>query len=207
MPLVPLELPCLALPQPPAVQGFLAAAQRRIDAWFARPEHRAGHGFIPCDPAPVFDALCALRQQEPAAERLLEWGSGFGVITGLAAGLGFDAHGIELDATLVPEAERLLAAHRLRATFACGSFVPDDYDAEASADLETRTVLGQPAAYDALGRDLDEFDVVFAYPWPTEEAMYCELFRRRAGHGAILVTYSRQEGVRSYRKLVRRRRR
>jgi hypothetical protein len=155
----------------------------------------------------VFDALCALRQQEPAAERLLEWGSGFGVITGLAAGLGFDAHGIELDATLVPEAERLLAAHRLRATFACGSFVPDDYDAEASADLETRTVLGQPAAYDALGRDLDEFDVVFAYPWPTEEAMYCELFRRRAGHGAILVTYSRQEGVRSYRKLVRRRRR
>jgi hypothetical protein len=156
---------------------------------------------------PVFLALQALRQHEPQALRLLEWGSGFGVVTGLAAWLGFDAHGIEIDATLVRAAEQLLAAHRLRATFACGSFVPDDYDAGRHVDLETRTVLGHPAAYDELGRDLDDFDVVFAYPWPTEEALYCDLFHRRADHGAVLITYSRQEGVRAYRKLAGQRRR
>lgn len=206
MPLLPFDLPHVPAPLPAAVATFLADAQRRIDAWFARPEHRAGIGFIPCEPLPVFAALAALRAQDPGARTLLEWGSGFGVVTGLAATLGFTAHGIEIAADLVTEAERLLADHRLRATFAVGSFVPDDYDAERDSDFETRTVLGQPAAYDELGRDLDDFDVVFAYPWPTEEELYCDLFRRRANPGAVLVTWSRQEGVRAYRKVAGRRR-
>lgn len=198
MPLKPLELPLVERPLPPKVEAFLADAQARVDAWFARTEHRAGIGFIPCDPHAVFSALQALREVRPDARRLLEWGSGFGVVTGLAALLGFDAHGIEIEPSLVRESENLLAAHQLRATFACGSFVPEDFDAERYSDLETRTVMGRPDGYEELGRDLDDFDVVFAYPWPTEEEMYCELFRRRGDVGAVLVTYSRVEGVRGY---------
>ncbi|MFN7671461.1 MAG: hypothetical protein ACK6D1_02180 [Planctomycetota bacterium] len=118
MPLLPFDLPHVPAPLPAAVATFLADAQRRIDAWFARPEHRAGIGFIPCEPLPVFAALAALRAQDPGARTLLEWGSGFGVVTGLAATLGFTAHGIEIAADLVAEAEQLLADHRLRATSA-----------------------------------------------------------------------------------------
>ena len=95
-----------------------------------------------------------------------------------------------------------MAAHGLGATIAHGSFLPENDEAsEQLADLETRTVLGAADGYDELGCDLDDFEVVFAYPWPTEEELYCELFRRRADYGAVLLTYSRTEGMRAYRKV------
>jgi hypothetical protein len=203
MPLVPLELDVASVPLPAAAAAFLASAQARIEAWFARPEHRSGIGFIPSDHELVYAALAALRRTQPDATRLLEWGSGFGAVTGLAAGLGFAAHGIEIDGELVASSRELLAAHRLQATIVQGSFVPPGVGAESHDDLETRTVLDADDGYDELGSDLDDFDVVFAYPWPTEEAMYCDWFRQRADHGAVLLTYSRLEGVRAYRKLAR----
>jgi hypothetical protein len=191
-------------PLPAAARTFLTAAQARIDAWFARPEHRAGFGFIPSDYQLVWRTLAALRRDHPDARRLLEWGSGFGVVVGLAAALGFEASGIEIDRGLATLSRELLAEHRLRATIAAGSFVPDDDVAsERLADLETRTVLGAADAYDELEADLDDFDVVFAYPWTTEEALYRAMFARGADHGAVLLTYSRTEGMRAYRKLGR----
>jgi hypothetical protein len=207
VPLVPLELDATPVPLPSAAAAFLASAQAHIEAWFQRLEHQSGIGFIPSDHELVYAALAALRRTQPDAIRLLEWGSGFGAVTGLAAGLGFEAHGIEIDGKLVASSRELLAAHRLQATIAHGSFVPPDVDTDRFADLETRTVLDVDNAYDELGRDLDDFDVVFAYPWPTEEAMYCDWFRRRADHGAVLLTYSRLEGMRAYRKLARHRER
>lgn len=207
MPLVAVEIEPVHAPLPAAVSTFLAAAQQRLDAWFARPEHRAGFGFIPSDYELVWRTLAAVRRDQPDARRLLEWGSGFGVVVGLGALLGFEASGIEVDAGLVVASRELLAEHGLRATIAAGSFVPDGNTAsERLADLETRTVLGAPDAYDDLDADLDDFDVVFAYPWTTEEALYCDVFARGADHGAILITYSRNEGVRAYRKAVRGRR-
>jgi hypothetical protein len=208
MPLTPFEIEPVVAPLPAAASAFLTAARQRIDAWFARPEHRAGFGFVPSDYELVWRTLAALRRDHPDAHRLLEWGSGFGVVVGLAASLGFEASGIEIDRGLAAVSRELLAAHRLRATIAAGSFVPDDDVAgERLADLETRTVLGAADAYDELEADLDDFDVVFAYPWTTEEALYCELFARGADHGAVLLTYSRTEGVRAYRKVGRRARR
>lgn len=205
MPLIPLPLEPAAGPLPPRAAAFLADARARIDAWFARPEHRSGIGFIPSDYEAVWHGLVAVQRLQPDLRRMLEWGSGFGVVTGFCALLGFDAHGIEIDAGLVAPARELLAAHGLRAAFAPGSFVPDDHDGRGFDDLETRTVLGQPAAYDELGADLDDFDLVFAYPWPTEEELYCDIFRRGADHGAVLLTWSRQEGLRAYRKVGARR--
>ncbi|MBL8756215.1 MAG: hypothetical protein JNK15_23170, partial [Planctomycetes bacterium] len=108
MPLVPLDLPTLAVPLPAAAATFLGDAQARIDAWFARPQHQSGIGFIPSDHELVYSALAGLRRTEPDARRLLEWGSGFGAVTGLAASLGFEAHGIEIDADLVGTSRELL---------------------------------------------------------------------------------------------------
>jgi hypothetical protein len=190
-------------PLPPRVATYLASAKARIDRWFAQPEHQTGIGFIPSDYEQVWQALAAIKREHPDARRLLEWGSGYGVIVGFGALLGLEAHGIEIEGDLVTSANELLAEHDLSATTVQGSFVPTDFIDEGLDDLETRTVLGQPDAYDNLGRDLDDFDLVFAYPWPTEEELYREIFRRGADYGAILLTWSRQEGIRAYRKVAR----
>lgn len=194
-------------PLPAEVATFLANAQSRIDRWFARPEHQAGFGFIPSDYEQVWRALAAIRREHPDCRRLLEWGSGFGVVAGLGAILGMDAHGIEIDGELIPAATELLTEHDLTATMVQGSFVPMELaesglDEMGLDDLETRTVLDQPDAYDDLGRNLDDFELVFAYPWPTEEELYLELFRRGADYGAILLTWSNLEGPRAHRKIA-----
>jgi len=202
VPLVPVAIEPVRTPLPAATSTFLASAQARLDAWFARPEHKSGIGFIPSDHELVWRTLAAVRRDHPDARHLLEWGSGFGVIVGLGALLGFDAAGIEVDGRLAAASRELLAEHRLRATIAAGSFVPDGLPVrDRFCDAETRTVLDAPAAYDELRADLDDFDVVFAYPWPTEEELYCDLFARGANHGALLLTFSRAEGMRAYRKV------
>jgi hypothetical protein len=204
MPLVPFEIEPVRAPLPAAASMFLVAAQARLDAWFARPEHCGGVGFVPSDYELVWRTLAALRRDQPDARHLLEWGSGFGVVVGLGAMLGFEASGIEIDRSLAAASRELLTVHRLRATIAEGSFVPDGQVAsERLADFETRTVLGAPDGYDELEADLHDFDVVFAYPWPTEEELYCDVFVRGADHGAALLTYSVAEGMRAYRKVGR----
>ncbi len=202
MPLVPLELLLDASPLPPKVTALLADAAVRIDAYFAN--RAAGtDGFVPCDHELVYRALQSLRADASVGRRWCEWGSGFGVVAGLAALLGFDACGIEVDGTLVTASRELLAAHALRVEIWPGSFVPDAYAAsERLSDLETRTVLSQGDAYGDMERDIDDFDVIYAYPWPTEEEQYCDLFRRHADVGSVLLTFSRTEGVRAYRKVA-----
>ncbi len=43
-----------------------------------------------------------------------------------------------------------------------------------------------PSAYDDLGLDVDEFDVIFAYPWPGEEDVVIDPFDRYAATDASL---------------------
>ena len=57
------------------------------------------------------------------------------------------------------------------------------------------------AATDEVEVSVDDFDVVFAFPWPTEHEMFCDMFMRSAAHGAVLVTFDFSEGIRAYRKL------
>ena len=59
-----------------------------------------------------------------AGHRFLEWGSGIGIVACLAAELGFDAIGIEIEAPLVEIAESIAADHDIDVEFACGSYVP-----------------------------------------------------------------------------------
>jgi protein-L-isoaspartate O-methyltransferase len=51
-----------------------------------------------------------------------EWGSGIGINTGIAALLGFNATGIELDPNLAEASRKLLDAFGLRATIHQGSY-------------------------------------------------------------------------------------
>ena len=64
--------------------------------------HKRYPRYVPSEPAQVYAALHYVSEQGLAiGETFLEWGSGFGVATGLAAQLGYAASGIEVQADLV----------------------------------------------------------------------------------------------------------
>ena len=130
------------------------------------------------------------------------------MVTCLAAGLDYEAYGIEIEGELVDAARRLADDFDLPAEFAHGSFVPRGAEdrVHAAGSYSWLTTEGD-YAYEELGLEPDDFDVVYAYSWPDEEAVVGELFDRYAGVGAVLVTYHGGTDFRLRRKVVRRKRR
>ena len=207
MPLVEVSLKPSATPPDAATAAFLKDAQGRIDAFFEARWQDPIVGFVPSDFAAVWRTLAAVAEQSLVrGRRFCEWGCGFAVVAGLAARLGFDAHGIEIERDLVDEARRLLDAHGLAVKLACGSFIPAGGDALAEIKAEMAWLLtGGPDGHALLGVDADEWDVVFAYPWPGEEHVVERIFERYVADGALLVTHRADKGTRVQRKVAGRR--
>ena len=113
----------------------------------------------------------------------------------LADMLGYEACGIEIDPWLVQRSIQLAEQFGSRATFAEGSFVPEAYqhDVEHLAD-DRITITEGASAFAELGLELDDFDLVFAYPWPGEEDWLHTMVRGHARPGAILLTYDSRDG-------------
>ena len=59
------------------------------------------------------------------------------------------------------------------------------------------------SGYEELGLGPDDFDIIFAYPWPDEERLTGALFERYARAGAVLLTYHGGDDLRLRRKTVR----
>jgi hypothetical protein len=204
MPLVDLTLPTTGRSLPPDARRFIREADRRIA------QFQVGctiPGFVPSDYATACRVLLALSGSSVArGRRLCEWGSGFGVVASLAAMLDFDSCGIEVEGALVDEAQRLAEDFGLSVEFVHGSFIPRGEDDRVHA-VGTYSWLTTESgdAYEDLGLEPEDMDVVFAYPWPDEEALIGELFERYAGHGAVLATYHGGEDFRLRRKVGKRR--
>jgi hypothetical protein len=129
--------------------------------------------------------------------RLVELGSGVGLMTILADLLGYEAVGIEIEPELVEVSRDLAAAAGSRATFIEGSFVPpESRDEVHRLDADTLTVTEGADAWAELGLEMDDFDVVSTYPWPDQEAWLVDLVRRHAAPHAALLTYSGRNGYR-----------
>lgn len=158
-------------------------------------QHR-WHPFVAADYDRVREILLALRAP---GLRFVEWGSATGVITIMADLLGFEAYGIELDSALVQVARDLAAKHGSGAHFAEGSFVPSGYRwRPPSGDGRMGTVGGGASAYPGMGHPLDDFDLIYAYPWGGEEAMMRDLAQRYGSSDARLLLHG-ADGVRVYR--------
>ena len=81
-----------------------------------------------------------------------------------------------------------------------GSFLPAGYRWRSpDGDSRTGTLGDGPSGYAALGRALDEFDVVFGYPWDGEAPLMRDLIGRYGRRGALLVLYDPSGAVRLYR--------
>lgn len=208
MALTTVELTLQRGPLPGDVSAFLREAETRIDEFTEATRGGPIPAFVPSDHTAAWSALEAIDRLSLATGHLFcEWGSGFGVVTGLAAMLEFDACGIEIEPVLVEQSRRLIDDFDLPCEFACGSFIPDDAEeiALSSTELFWLTTDG-PDAYDQLELNVDDFDVIYAYPWPDEQDILGELFDRFAAEGALLCTFESPDEVLVRRKIRRRRR-
>jgi len=97
--------------------------------------------------------------------------------------------------------ERLAADYRLKVSFYRGNLVPygGQRIAEQVGDFEWLAVGGSDP-YEQMGLDINDFDIIFAYPWPGEQWVIERLFDRFAANGALLMTYNGAEGVRLFRR-------
>jgi hypothetical protein len=193
-------------PIPSRIELFLADATTRIDEFVDEHRDDPAAGFVPSDYGLVYRGLRALRDGMPAlmaGELFCEWGSGLGIVASMAAMLGFDAIGIELEPRLANASQTLINAHRLPVRVIQGSFIPDHLQIQDELELSEAdmTLTGDgPAAYEELGLEPDDFDCIFAYPWPGEDHVIASLFDRCAARGAILMTYHGQDGLMLRRK-------
>lgn len=154
--------------------------------------HDRFHLFIPCDQLGVYEELRKLRSR---ATTFVEFGSAAGVVTILADLLGFEAYGIEIEPWLVDRSAGLAEEFDSKAVFAEGTFVAPEYQDDIellSADSHNPTSGAN--AFEELGMDLEDFDLIFAYPWPGDEEWLQTLVDRHARPGALLLTYDVTEG-------------
>lgn len=159
---------------------------------------RRWHPFVPAEYDRVLLALTALRQP---GLRFLEFGSATGIVTVMADLLGYDACGIEIDDALVTLARATAVRYSSRARFATGSFLPQGYVwRPRDSDGRLGTVGEGVSGYLKLGTSLEDFDLVFAYPWHGEEAMMLDLLRSHGAPGAGLLLQCVSGEVQLFRK-------
>ena len=155
------------------------------------------HPFVPADYEVVIDALLPL--VKPGL-KFLEWGSAMGVITMIADFLQFEAYGIELDERLVHEARELARGSNSGARFVAGSFLPTGYQwGRRTGDARLGTIGQGPSGYLELGMPLDEFHIVFAYPWSGEEPIMRDVMNEYGSPDALLLLHSGTAGITTYR--------
>ncbi len=174
---VPLEAGDLAVPR--FVDCFIRDAEDRAEEL----GDRAGRGlFVPGDYRYAFQVLQWLvdTRRVSRGASFLEWGSGLGMVAILAALLGYEAGGVEIDEGLVKESRALAARYGARARFEHGSYEP------GKAGLKVITAARRA--------------VVYGYPWPGEEMRFLQLFADTAAAGAYLLLCLGPEDIRVYRK-------
>lgn len=191
-----------------AAAAFISEADRRCDAFYDQELNKRFPRYVPSEPAQIYAALKFVTEQAlPLGNTFVEWGSGFGVATGLAALLGYHATGIEIETQLAQLAIQLLADKGITADILCTSYIPDgfiSYDALGGSELERDDSFGQrlehAPCYEGMNQDIEEVDVFFVYPWPGEQEMMLKLFDQVAGEGAILIAYYGDQDICLYRK-------
>jgi hypothetical protein len=155
------------------------------------------HPFVAADYDVVRAALLRLRAP---GRRFLELGSATGVIAVAADLMGFDAFGIELDSSLVAIAREVAARHGSAARFVAGSFLPSGYRWRSRDGDPRRGTIGDGiSAYGQLGHALDDFDIVFGYPWDGEAELMRDVMQQYGRPDALLLLYDTNRGVRRYR--------
>jgi SAM-dependent methyltransferase len=188
---------------PAAVTELLQRAdillQKYWDSWSRRPIEQ----YVACDFRDVWRAMHAIQSEALAPGRLFcEWGCGFGIVTALASLLGWEAVGIEAEPFLTEEARRFLAIEKVHAEIWTGNFLPPGAERLAKQQANHASLFHQiPSAYANHDLEIDDFAIVFAYPWPGEDTFLKNVFRHYAADQALLLLFLGPYEIELYRKL------
>ena len=195
------------------VARLIATCSRGWERFFADHDDHQAPRFVPSVPERVFAVLEEVtRRQLPPTRVFCEWGSGFGTATCLAALLGYEAYGLEIDEELVRLSRAIARRLGIPVTMLCTSLFPAGYAAYAGVDgaalvtsasvrdHDTAAARG-PLRYAGMESAIADIGLFFAYPWPEERALMQELCAAVARAGAILVVYHTDTDIRVWRKV------
>lgn len=187
---------------PADVKSFLDGSQQRLQEYWDRWSERPIEQYVASDFQYVWAALQSIaRSGLLKGNSFVEWGCGFGVITGLAWYSGLSAVGIEAEAFLVDEGKKLLHEYAIRAELWHGNFLPAGAEKIARKQADHPSLFHQVAsAYAEHDCDLNDFGLVFAYPWPGEEHFQREVFRRYAAPDSLLLMFRGPYQIELYRQ-------
>ncbi len=201
--LLPVPLPTL-LSLPPAdaeTAQLIRCAQDRIQAFQDRWDQPQIEQFVASDYELVYVALRWLRESgRLTGNRMLEFGCGFAVVSSLASRLGMDVFGIEAERRLLEQAKQTVRDFNTPVELVHGNFLPRG--AESLSLNPDFPSLGHavPCGYEVMGLDLDDFSLVFGYPWPGEEKFHEAVFARFGGPGAHLLLFCGPYDLRLWQK-------
>ncbi|MDQ8203192.1 hypothetical protein [Pelagicoccus sp. SDUM812003] len=195
------------------IHRFLEEADRWIDRFFEQKRNRRLPRYIPSDPLLVYSALNYIEAHQLAlGKTFCEWGSGFGVSTGLASLLGYQAYGIEIQEELHERAVELAKSERIDAQFLNNSYLPEGFEFYeghgtnrliAPSDLKRRQrSLAYSLQYEEMDIEIEEIDIFYVYPWPEEQELMLELFDAVAAEDALLLAYFGPGDISLFRKYL-----
>ncbi len=205
-----IQLPTTLLPEP--VVKLIQESDRRWERFIASEGTRRVPRFVPSEAELVFAAIdYVTRQDLPPGRVFCEWGSGFGAGVCLAALLGYEAYGIEIQPELVESSREMARDLDIPVEILCTSYIPEGFESYSGVGAEilvkSRTYAYPGEAddsepqYEGMACDIAEVDLFFAYPWPEEQELIQQLFDAVAVEGAILIAYHSAKEICIYRKL------
>jgi SAM-dependent methyltransferase len=195
------------------VARLIATCSRGWERFFADHDDPAPR-FVPSVPERVWAVLVEVTTRKlPPTRVFCEWGSGFGTATCLAALLGYEAYGLEIDEELVRLSRAIARRLGIRVTMLCTSLFPAGYAAYVGVDgaaLVTPASVRDrhdnaeargPLRYDGMEIAIADIGLFFVYPWPEERELMRQLFEAVAREGAILVVYHTDTDIGVFRKV------
>lgn len=205
MSLSEIDLDYQSIPTPAEVVRFLRAVDLRVEQNRVNTSTQF-RGFVPSDYQALYQCLKVIYDSNLlSGDRFCEWGSGVSVVASLAAMIGFESYAIEYDERLCSVADGIAEDFGLPVTLVNGSFVPPGVEdlideAFASQDGELSLHPESDFAYEELGYDIADFDIIFAYPWPTDRELTHAIYDRCAAQGGLLLVYYDEHTIVLYRK-------
>ncbi|TWU16198.1 hypothetical protein [Allorhodopirellula heiligendammensis] len=198
---VPIDGSVKHLPYADRAEDLIDTANEAVEA-FMLADLDVIENFVTCDFHLLDQTLSWIHSNHLlTGNRFCEWGAGFGVATMLAALRGMQAVGIEIESRLVHQAEQVAATIGSSAQFYHGSFVPRGVSGLAEISGEFKNVDTEEGdVYAEIGLELDDFDLIFVFPWPGEEEFFEHIFAACAADGALLLSYHGREGMRLLRQ-------
>ncbi|ETX01305.1 MAG: hypothetical protein ETSY1_07890 [Candidatus Entotheonella factor] len=208
-----IELELLEAHIPDPVARLIDTCSRGWERFFADHDDQAP-GFVPSVPELVFSALEEVTQRHLPPNRVFcEWGSGFGTVACMAALLGYEAYGLEIEEELVRLSRAMARRLRIPVEIICTSMFPEGYGSHPGDDrgklsrpepfCSSHLPYGHPLRYRGMDIDVAEIGMFFVYPWAHERELIQELFDAVAAPGAILMSYHNDKDICVFRKVGR----